>query len=121
MAKKSTGQLGKTGKIGVLITQNEIWNNKQVVSIEWIKENLQPYSKSDEYYDLYRSYEAFVCSWWLENDTITIWANGYKSNSYVSIRSTILCLSNEILLEIHNCLPDYSSWMRIETTTHKAM
>ncbi len=64
-------------KVGVLITQKGIWNNKQVVSKKWINESVYPYSKLDGYNNLYNPYEAFSYSWWIENDTKTIWADGY--------------------------------------------
>lgn len=64
-------------KIGILITQNGEWNNGQVVSTEWLEESLKPYSKLDIYGNLYSPYEAFAYSWWIENDTETIWADGY--------------------------------------------
>jgi len=64
-------------KVGVLLSQNGQWNNQQIVSKKWLEESLQPYSRLDSYEDLYNPYEAFSYSWWLEEDTKTIWADGY--------------------------------------------
>ena len=64
-------------KVGILISQDGIWNNQQVVSRKWLDESLHPYSLLDSYKDLYNPYEAFAYSWWLDNNTKTIWADGY--------------------------------------------
>ena len=64
-------------KVGVLVTQNGKWNNQQVVSKKWLEESLQPYSKLNSYKDLFNPYEAFAYSWWLDDDTKTIWGDGY--------------------------------------------
>lgn len=64
-------------KIGVLIVEEGTWNGTEVVSKEWLDESLYPYSKLEDYGDLYDPYEAFSYSWWNEEDTNTVWADGF--------------------------------------------
>ena len=68
-------------KVGVLLTQDGVWNKQEVVSAEWFEESLQAHSKLDAYGDLYNPYDAFAYSWWIEQDSKTIWADGYGDNS----------------------------------------
>ncbi len=64
-------------KIGVLVAQNGKWENKQVVSSEWLEESLEPYSDLSNFGDMFNPYEAHAYSWWIDNDNNTIWADGY--------------------------------------------
>src|SRR5690606_27730171 len=65
-------------RIGVLINQNGRWNDDQVVPADWVQRSLNEKTIfSEEIGKLNYPYDAFAYSWWLENDTNTIWADGY--------------------------------------------
>lgn len=65
-------------KIGLLITQNGRWKGNQVVPSEWINISLADHTVlSEKMVKMNYPYDAFAYSWWLENDTNTIWADGY--------------------------------------------
>jgi len=65
-------------KIGVLITQNGIWNNKEVVSSNWINKSLSDLTVlSNDIAEMNAPYDAFAYSWWIDKDNKTVWADGY--------------------------------------------
>jgi CubicO group peptidase (beta-lactamase class C family) len=65
-------------KIGILITQDGKWNNKQVVSESWINKSLGDYTEfTTEQRERNYPYDAFAYSWWIDKNYNTIWADGY--------------------------------------------
>lgn len=65
-------------KIGVLITQKGMWNNKEVVSSNWINKSLSDFTVlSNDIAKMNAPYDAFAYSWWVDNDSKTIWSDGY--------------------------------------------
>jgi len=62
-------------RIGAMVAQKGIWNDKRVVSAEWIAESLQPHTpKVDK---SMRPFDAYGYLWWIDNDTKTVWADGF--------------------------------------------
>lgn len=65
-------------KIGVLLTQNGMWNGEQVVPEPWIEQSLNKYSEfTGNLAKMNAPYDAFAFSWWIEKESNTIWADGY--------------------------------------------
>jgi hypothetical protein len=64
-------------KIGILITQNGVWKNKQVVPENWVTISTNDTEISDEVAKMNPPFEVFAYSWWIDKDNNTIWADGY--------------------------------------------
>jgi CubicO group peptidase (beta-lactamase class C family) len=62
-------------RIGAMVAQKGIWQNKQVVSAAWIEESLKPHT-SKVPKDM-RPFDAYGYLWWLDNDNNTAWADGF--------------------------------------------
>ncbi len=62
-------------RIGGMVAQKGVWQNKQVVSSAWIEESLKPHTpKVDK---SMRPFDAYGYLWWLDNDNNTAWADGF--------------------------------------------
>lgn len=64
-------------RVGSLVAQNGKYNNKQIISSEWLKESFIPYSKMTEYNIDKKPLDAYGYLWWLDTDKNLIWADGY--------------------------------------------
>lgn len=65
-------------KIGVLVTQNGKWKDKQIVSKNWIEKSTNDCTEfSDDMLKLNYPFDAFGYSWWINENNQTIWADGY--------------------------------------------
>jgi CubicO group peptidase (beta-lactamase class C family) len=62
-------------RIGAMVAQKGVWNNKQVVSAAWIEESLKPHTPTVP--KNMRPFDAYGYLWWLDNDNNTAWADGY--------------------------------------------
>lgn len=59
-------------RLGTLVAQDGVWDGKQIISKEWIKNSVQPYSKTDTYF-----YDGFGYSWWLNSELDVVAADGW--------------------------------------------
>jgi len=62
-------------RIGALVAQQGRWNNKQLVSPEWIAESTKPYSTTLD--NSMWPFDGYGYLWWIDKDANTIWADGY--------------------------------------------
>jgi CubicO group peptidase (beta-lactamase class C family) len=61
-------------RIGLLMANQGQWQGKQIVSQNWVAASTQPYSPVGA--DMW-PFDHFAYSWWCDQDTQTIWADGY--------------------------------------------
>lgn len=62
-------------RIGSLVARNGMWNGRQIISPEWIRESTEAYTAiSDE---SMWPFDGFGYLWWSDKDSHTIWADGY--------------------------------------------
>ncbi|MBW8201187.1 serine hydrolase domain-containing protein [Flagellimonas abyssi] len=64
-------------KIGTLVAQNGNYENKQIISAEWMDESLKPYTKLADFNLDKAPLDAYGYLWWLDTDENLIWADGY--------------------------------------------
>lgn len=64
-------------RIGSLVAQNGKYNDKQVISAEWLQESFKPYSLLADYNLNKEPLDAYGYLWWLDTDDNLIWADGY--------------------------------------------
>lgn len=65
-------------RLGILITQDGMWKDRQVVSENWINRSLSDFTEfSIELRERNSPYDAFAYSWWINKDNNTVWADGY--------------------------------------------
>ena len=62
-------------RIGGLVAQKGKWNNKQIVSANWIEESTRMYTDSLD--ESMWPFDGYSYLWWLDKDNNTIWADGY--------------------------------------------
>ena len=64
-------------RVGAMVGNNGKWNEKQVVSENWIKKSTTSYSNLKENHINYGRYDGFGYQWWIASDSKTIWTDGY--------------------------------------------
>ncbi len=64
-------------RVGSLVAQNGKYNNKQIISTQWLEESFIPYSKMSDYNIDKKPLDAYGYLWWLDTDKNLIWADGY--------------------------------------------
>ncbi|WP_375578637.1 serine hydrolase [Marivirga tractuosa] len=64
-------------KVGSLVAQNGNYDDKQIISTEWLEESFKPYTKLSDYNINKAPLDAYGYLWWLEMDENIIWADGY--------------------------------------------
>lgn len=64
-------------RIGTMVAQDGKWDNRQVVSREWILESTRPYTDLADYDLVKEPVDAFGYLWWIDTDANIIWADGY--------------------------------------------
>ncbi len=64
-------------RIGALVANNGKWRGQQIVPEEWIKESTHSHSSLKGNHITYGRYDAFGYLWWIDEDTNTIWTDGY--------------------------------------------
>ncbi len=64
-------------RIGAMVSNEGRWNEKQIVSKNWINKSITSYSKLKENHINYGRYDGFGYQWWIASDTNTVWADGY--------------------------------------------
>lgn len=65
------------GRVGAMVANNGRWNEKQILSKNWIKESTTSYSNLKENHINYGRYDGFGYQWWLTNESKSIWTDGY--------------------------------------------
>ncbi|MEN8154556.1 MAG: serine hydrolase [Acidobacteriota bacterium] len=64
-------------RIGVMVSNNGLWNKKQIVPKNWIIESTTSHSDLTKNHINYGRYDGFGYQWWIVSDTETIWTDGY--------------------------------------------
>jgi CubicO group peptidase (beta-lactamase class C family) len=72
-------------RIGAVVAQKGKWNNKQIVSAEWIDESLRPYTSTLD--KSMKPFDGYGYLWWLDKDNNTVWADGF-GGQFLLIDST---------------------------------
>ncbi len=62
-------------RIGALVAQKGIWNNRQLVSREWIAESSTAFTTTLD--ESMWPFDGYGYLWWIDKDNNTIWADGY--------------------------------------------
>lgn len=79
-------------KVGQLYMNNGVWNNRQIVSSEWIEQSIRPY------YMTYEHIGQYAYHWWVRQDNQIVFGLGYggqyicmipKDNMVIAITSEI--------------------------------
>ena len=94
-------------RIGALYIQNGEWDGETVIPVDWISESLAPASFQKESEDLLDDdfFEQYAMSWWIDQDTKTVWASGFGGQFMIIDRNRnfVLVLRNNI----GNSVPGY--------------
>lgn len=64
-------------RIGSMVANKGRWNDKQIVSEDWITESTTSHSDLNGNHIDYGRYDGFGYQWWIASDTGTIWTDGY--------------------------------------------
>lgn len=83
-------------RIGSMVGNKGRWNNKQIISKNWIKESTTLYSNLKDNHIKYNRYDGFGYQWWIVSKSKAIWSDGYGE------RFLIINPSNKITLVEQN-------------------
>ena len=64
-------------RIGAMVANMGKWNGNQVVSHDWIAQSTSPISDLTKSEISYGRYDASGYIWWIDQDSNTIWTDGY--------------------------------------------
>jgi len=64
-------------RIGSVMANEGQWNGKQIVSKDWVQKSTTSYSNLKENHISYGIYDGFGYQWWLNQETNSIWSDGY--------------------------------------------
>ncbi|MCF6263925.1 MAG: beta-lactamase family protein [Xanthomonadales bacterium] len=64
-------------RIGAMVANRGRWNGAQVVPENWVIESTKPHSDLTNNHRSYGRYDAFGYVWFIDNDTGTVWTDGY--------------------------------------------
>lgn len=64
-------------RIGSVMANEGQWNGKQIVSKDWVHKSTTSYSNLKENHISYGIYDGFGYQWWLNQETNSVWSDGY--------------------------------------------
>jgi CubicO group peptidase (beta-lactamase class C family) len=64
-------------RIGAMVAQDGQWGGRQVIPKDWIELITAPHSDLKESHVPNHLYSHFGYQWWIQEETGTVWANGY--------------------------------------------
>ncbi|WP_051540898.1 serine hydrolase [Ahrensia sp. 13_GOM-1096m] len=64
-------------RIGAMVAQNGHWAGRQIVPQDWIELTTTSHSNLEESHVPIQRYSGFGYQWWVQEETGTVWADGY--------------------------------------------
>ncbi|MBU2868366.1 serine hydrolase domain-containing protein [Pacificibacter marinus] len=64
-------------RIGAMVAQGGLWNGRQIVPHDWITLTTTPHSDLADSHVPYPRYSGVGYQWWVQEETGTVWADGF--------------------------------------------
>lgn len=77
-------------RIGAMVANGGRWQGKQIVPESWINESTYPHSDLTKNHINYGRYEASGYMWMIDNDSNTVWTDGYGCSTKTWIPVSII-------------------------------